>query len=142
MSVPVCCYTFAEWDCKLLAPLTMVRASMEDILAQTNGCGRAGIEDWLVPDTIWGLDISPVYRVHDWMYADAQEETDEPAALSAEIEADAVFAANLDGIICQKSGNKLMRWLRLQIAHWYIDAVSCTDIVSPKLLAGVTNAQK
>ena len=135
-------HCFDAWGVTLIMPRTMSLEDMDDIMILTNGCGREGAENRLVPDSILGLDISPACRVHDWMYEDAQEETDEPAALAAEIEADAVFAANLDGIICQKSGNKLMRWLRLQIAHWYIDAVSCTDIVSPKLLAGVTNAQK
>lgn len=135
-------HCFDAWGVTLIMPRTMSLEDMDDIMIMTNGCGREGAENRFVPDSILGLDISPACRVHDWMYEDAQEETDEPAALAAEIEADAVFAANLDGIICQKSGNKLMRWLRLQIAHWYIDAVSCTDIVSPKLLAGVTNAQK
>ena len=135
-------HCFDAWGVTLIMPRAMSVTDMDDIMIMTNGCGRDGAENRLVPDSILGLDISPACRVHDWMYTDAQEANCEQDALNAEIEADAVFAANLDGIICQKSGNKLMRWLRLQVAHWYIDAVSCTDIVAPKLLAGVTNAQK
>ena len=133
MSVPVCCYTFAEWDCKLLAPLTMVRASMEDILAQTNGCGREGIEDWLVPDTIWGLDISPVCRVHDWMYIDAAEAArkhgDQDRLSEAERFADGIMGANLISLIKQKTSSKVVQWMRLRRAYKYIDAVAITDVL-------------
>lgn len=134
MSVPVCSYYFAEWDCKLIAPLTMVRASMEDILAQTNGCGRAGIEDWLVPDTIWGLDISPVCRVHDWMYIDAAESArrhrDQDKLTEAEHFADGIFGANLIGLIKQKTRFRVMQWMRLRRAYKYVYAVALTDLLT------------
>lgn len=32
------------------------------------GCGPGGIGDYLVPDTVYFLDISPACRVHDWQY--------------------------------------------------------------------------
>ena len=134
MSVPVCCYNFAEWGVKLLAPLTMVRASMEDILAQTNGCGREGIEDWLVPDTIWGLDISPVCRVHDWMYQQAQESArrhrDQDKLTEDEHFADGIFGANLISLIKQKTRSKAVTWLRLRRAYKYVDAVALTDLLT------------
>ena len=122
MSVPVCCYNFAEWGCKLIAPLTMVRANMDDIILQTNGCGRTGIEDWLVPDTIWGLDISPVCRVHDYMYLHAEK-------LAEENYADAIFGANLISLIQQKTKFAPLKWLRLRRAYKYIDAVALTNCV-------------
>jgi hypothetical protein len=32
------------------------------------GCGPGGTGDYLVPDTMWGLDISEACRIHDWYY--------------------------------------------------------------------------
>ena len=122
MSAPICHFYFAEWDAKLLAPLTMVRRSMADIMDATNGCGREGIEEKIIPDTIWGLDISPVCRVHDWMYADA-DTTDE------ENYADAIFGANLISLIKQKTKSRVLQWLRLRRAYKYIDAVTLTNCV-------------
>ena len=122
MSAPICHYYFKEWDAKLLAPLTMVRRPMDDIMGATNGCGREGIESVLVPDTIWGLDISPVCRVHDWMYADA-DTTDE------ENYADAIFGANLISLIKQKTKSRVLQWLRLRRAYKYVDAVALTNCV-------------
>lgn len=130
MSAPVCSYNFAEWDCKLLAPLTMVRASMEDILAQTNGCGREGIEGRIVPDTIWGLDISPACRVHDYMYVHADSRADEDYA-------DAIFGANLISIIQQKTSFKPLKWLRLRRAYKYIDAVAMTNVLDVATLEAI-----
>jgi hypothetical protein len=34
----------------------------------TFGCGPGGFGDYLVPDTMWGLDISESCRIHDWYY--------------------------------------------------------------------------
>lgn len=122
MSAPICHYYFREWDAKLLAPLTMVRRPMVDILDATNGCGREGIENAIVPDTIWGLDVSPVCRVHDWMYTDA-DTTDE------ENYADAIFGANLISLIQQKTKSSILKWLRLRRAYKYVDAVALTNCV-------------
>ena len=133
MSVPVCHYNFSEWGCKLIAPLTMVRASHDDIMIQTNGCGRAGIEGWLVPDTIWGLDISPVCRVHDWMYQTAQESArrhkDQGRLTEDEHFADGIFGANLISLIKQKTRSKVVQWMRLRRAYKYVDAVALTNCV-------------
>ena len=118
----VCRHFFPEWGTKLLCPLGMATAPMDTIMLTTNGCGRAGIEEKLVPDTIWGLDISPVCRVHDWMYSDADTLDDEEFA-------DGVFAANLVAYIRQKSANRFMAALRLHRAYLYIDAVALTDLV-------------
>ena len=122
MSAPICHYYFKEWDCKLLAPLTMVRVPMSDIMDATNGCGREGIEERLIPDTIWGLDISPVCRVHDWMYADADTAEEENYA-------DAIFGANLISLIKQKTSSRILQWLRLRRAYKYVDAVALTNCV-------------
>jgi hypothetical protein len=122
MSAPICHYYFAEWGCKLLAPLTMVRHPMSEIMDATNGCGREGIEERLIPDTIWGLDISPVCRVHDWMYIDADTTEEENYA-------DAIFGANLISLIKQKTKSRVLQWLRLRRAYKYVDAVALTNCV-------------
>lgn len=133
MSVPVCYKFFDEWGVKLLVPLSFAAASMDDILIQTNGCGRAGAEARLVPDTIWGLDVGPVCRVHDWMYQQAVEgarrHKSQARLTEAEHFADGVMACNLVGLINQATRNRLLRWMRLRRAYKYIDAVSLTDLL-------------
>jgi hypothetical protein len=100
----------------------MLRLSMDAIMEMTNGCGREGIEGRIVPDTIWGLDISPVCRVHDYMYLHAE-------TLAEENYADAIFGANLISLIQQKTSFALLKWLRLRRAYKYIDAVALTNCV-------------
>lgn len=122
MSAPICHYYFEEWDCKLLAPLSMVRRPMDEILDATNGCGREGKIDEHVPDTIWGLDVSFACRVHDWMYEESDTKEEEQYA-------DAIFAANLVSLIQQHTKSKIIMWLRLRRAYKYISAVTITDCI-------------
>lgn len=130
MSAPICHHRWKEWDCTLLTPLSMLRLSMDAIMEMTNGCGREGIEERLIPDTIWGLDISPVCRVHDWMYADADTTEEENYA-------DAIFGANLISLIQQKTKSSILKWLRLRRAYKYVDAVAltnCVDVATLEIL--------
>ena len=131
---PVCFYNFEDCGVRLLCPISMAAMRMDDIMLQTNGCGRDGLEEWLIPDTIWGLDISPVCRVHDIMYQQAQERArrhKDQARLTAEEQfADGVMSCNLVQLIQQKTGSAILRWLRLRRAHKYTDAVSMADILS------------
>lgn len=122
MSAPICHHRWKEWDCTLLTPLSMLRLSMGAIMEMTNGCGREGFENRIVPDTIWGLDISPACRVHDYMYAHADTLADENYA-------DAIFGANLISLIQQKTKFPPLKWLRLRRAYKYIDAVALTNCV-------------
>lgn len=132
--IPVCYYNFREWGVSLLCPISMASARMDDIMIQTGGCGRDGLEDRLIPDTIWGLDISPVCRVHDWMYIDAAESArkhgDQDRLSEAERFADGIMGANLISIIKQKTGSKVVQWMRLRRAYKYIDAVAITDVLT------------
>lgn len=132
--IPVCFHKFSEWGVSLLCPISMAAMRMDDIMLQTNGCGREGLEERLIPDTIYGLDISPVCRVHDIMYQQAQERArrhKDQAKLTAEEQfADGVMSCNLVQFIQQRTSNALLRWLRLRRAHKYTDAVSMTDILS------------
>ena len=113
---------FPEWGARLLIPMSMAGVCVAQIVDATNGCGREGIEGALVPDTILGLDVAPVCRIHDWMYVEADSIEDEE-------DADAVLAANMVEYIKQKSANSFMGWLRLRRAYKYIDAVTLTDVV-------------
>jgi hypothetical protein len=130
MSAPICHHYFDFWGCKLLCPLQMTRLTLAQILARTNGCGREGIEGRLVPDSIWGLDISPVCNVHDVMYqvADTREEEDY---------ADAIFGANLISIIQQKTSFPPLKWLRLRRAYKYVDAVAMTNVLDVATLESI-----
>lgn len=134
MSSLVCFHKFQDWGCSLLCPISMATMRMDDIMLQTNGCGRAGLEEKLIPDTIWGLDISPVCRVHDIMYQQAEERArrhKDQSRLSAEEGfADGVMSCNLVQLIQQKTSNSFLRWLRLRRAHKYVDAVSLTNVLS------------
>ena len=122
MSAPICHHHWKEWDCTLLTPLSMLRLNMDAIMEMTNGCGREGIEGRIVPDTIWGLDISPVCRVHDYMYMHAE-------TLAEENYSDAIFGANLISLIQQKTKFAPLKWLRLRRAYKYIDAVAMTNVL-------------
>ena len=42
----------------------------------TGGCGPGGVGDFLVPDTIWGLNIKPSCSIHDWLYKWGETEGD------------------------------------------------------------------
>ena len=132
--VPVCFYNFQDWGVKLLCPISMASMRMDDIMLQSNGCGRAGIEERLIPDTIYGLPIGPACRVHDIMYQQAKERArrhKDQARLTAEEHfADGIMACNLVQLIQQRTSNRLLRWLRLRRAHKYTDAVSMTDILT------------
>lgn len=132
--IPVCFYTFREWGVSLLCPLSMATMRMDDIMIQSNGCGREGLEARLIPDTIWGLDVTPVCRVHDIMYQQAEERArrhrDQARLKAEEAFSDGIMACNLVQLIQQRTSNKVLRWLRLRRAHKYIDAVSMTDILS------------
>jgi hypothetical protein len=111
---------FPKWGCILECPKTMAEADFDEIMIVTNGCGRAGFEGILVPDSIWWLDISPACRVHDWMYGEVE-------SLQDERDADSLLAKYLIILIQQKTENKILLWLRLRRAYKYISAVVLTD---------------
>ena len=103
---------FPEWNAYLLVPFSMLPVSVQEIEKATNGCGREGIENLLVPDTIWGLQVTPVCRVHDWMYEIAN-----------------AAAENLVWFIREHTKGWFLRWLRLRRAYKYVDALTMTDVL-------------
>lgn len=81
-------------------------------------CGAGKLGDWLVPDTIYGVNISPACWVHDQMFATS------PPTWAGFHYSNAVFFANMSAIIQAKSGNAIMRTLRMARAALYARVVS------------------
>lgn len=96
---------------RLYAPESYWEASREEREARCNGCGPKGF-GLLVPDTVWGLRITPACDIHDWMYCFGKTEADKE-------EADSVFLNNMIRIIDAGTSFNLLRWLRQQRAHKY-----------------------
>ena len=80
-----------------------------------NGCGSlwGGI---LVPDTIWGLDISEACNVHDYMYNEGKSEI-------YKLHADNCFRMNMYALIEAGSQNRFTKWIRKSRADKYYWAV-------------------
>jgi len=101
----------------------------EDIPAGVcNGCGPAGWKGGLVPDTIWGLDISEACNIHDADYeygysilfsGDLKDEYREEGRLAA----DDRFLMNMCLIIRKESMFKWLAAIRSNRAKIYYMAV-------------------
>lgn len=99
---------------KLFAPKSYWQASPELRKSIRNGCGVAGWKGKLVPNSMWGLDISKACDIHDWMYHWGKTEADRA-------EADRVFLNNLVRIINHQGG--ALAGLRRYRATTYYNAV-------------------
>ena len=82
------------------------------------GCGPGGAGDKLVPDTMYGLDISPACRIHDWYYRFWPEDSEEARAM-----ADRVMKNNLLRIVENKTKWRVLLWLRRRRCHTYYTMV-------------------
>jgi hypothetical protein len=80
------------------------------------GPGR-GILERLVPETVWGLCITPACGIHDFMYRTG-EPTDQGKA-----DADEVFLNNMIRLVEAGTKSYVLLWLRLRRAHTYYQAV-------------------
>lgn len=107
-------------EMQLYAPASYVAAPPETRLQVVNGCGPGGWKAALVPDRMWGLDVSAACDIHDWMYTVGQ-------TLADKEEADRVFLNNLHRLIESAPGwhNQLwlMKRLRRNRARVYYEAV-------------------
>jgi hypothetical protein len=82
-----------------------------------NGCGplsKSGWLAWLIPDTMYGMDISEVCSIHDWMYHYGTGRKGKEIA-------DETFLQNMYTLISQ--GSWWLRWLRRRRAYKYYLAV-------------------
>lgn len=81
-----------------------------------NGCGPGGWKIDLVPDTLWGLDISEACNIHDFMYTVGVD-------LAAKEEADRVFLNNMLRLIDARGSMRWLKTLRRMRARKYYEAV-------------------
>jgi len=102
---------------QLYAPEFYMTLAPEDRARMVNGCGPGGWKLDIVPDTIYGLDISSACDIHDYMYTVGLELADKE-------EADRVFLNNMLRLIQANSSCWLLRKLRRQRARTYYEAVS------------------
>lgn len=138
----ICRKRYAKWGVTLVVSLQVAAMSEAEIEARGNGCGRAGWERVLVPDSILGVWIGMVCHVHDvetdliWRAAMRMIESGKmtPAQAGvwlqeAEYEVDANFDQNLHRVIDQMSGwSIILREARHKIADLYAKAVKWVDV--------------
>jgi len=87
-----------------------------DIDDRHGGCGPGRLGDLFIPDTMYGLRITSICKIHDWMYMVGETEEDREVA-------DRVFLNNLVRWINYKTSFLPLRWLRLIRARSYYTAV-------------------
>ena len=85
-----------------------------------NGCGAKGL-GWMVPESIWGLDISEACNIHDFMYAMGIDEEDRESA-------DRVFRNNMLRIV--KTGSKWLLPFRVARVLFYYLMIQCVGGVA------------
>lgn len=103
---------------RLSASPGFISATPEQIAAQVNGCGDSGAKFDFVPETIYGLRVSPACYVHDWDYIEGSTEWDKR-------EADARFLRNMLYLIERERGfvGMVLRLFRRRRALVYYEAV-------------------
>lgn len=89
-------------------------ALTDDERACYNGCGTSGWKGAVVPETMWGLNVTRACNIHDHMYKYGMSEEDRA-------EADRVFLNNLMRIINARGG--WLTWLRRYRAVTYYNFV-------------------
>jgi len=103
-------------DKGLRYPLGYWKMSEEDRKKASNGCGAAGWKVDVVPDTIWGLDISKACDIHDVAYHIGRTISDKNSG-------DFDFHYNLKELI-RRNSNWFTRKLRNARAYWYYKVVA------------------
>ena len=81
-------------------------------------CGAGKVGDKVIPDSIWGVNISPACFIHDQMWALASADWCDFHMSNA------ILFVNLAAIIQARSANWATRDLRLARAATYLLAVS------------------
>ena len=78
-----------------------------------NGVGPRGFLEKIIPETIFGLNITEPANIHDWMYNKGKTKKDK-------IEADIIFLDNMLRTIDNAGGNFLIKLLRtIRAATYY-----------------------
>lgn len=99
----------------LLVHRSYAEAAPEERAKVCNGCGTSGWKGLLVPETMWGLDISSACQPHDWDYERGETEEDKE-------QADILLLCNLLRIINDHGG--WLAPLRRYRAMTYYNAVA------------------
>ena len=99
---------------KLYAPPSFYRLSKELRKEICNGCGSKGFGGWIVPNTLWGLNVEDCCDIHDYMYHIGKTIEDKEKA-------DRVMLNNMMRKI--EAGSKWLRWVRRERAASYYYAV-------------------
>ena len=100
---------------ELFAPASFWTLDEDEVKQLRCGPGR-GVLELLVPETIYGLRITPACAVHDFMYRLGGTDKDK-------CEADDVFLNNMIRIIEVHTKNKILLFLRLRRAQVYYQFV-------------------
>lgn len=98
---------------RVMAPVHFWNLSAAQLGEICNGMGPKGY-GWLVPDTMYGMDLGPAGDVHDAMYK---------LGLWTRLQCDKLFLENMLNIIEDESDSKILAWLRRRRAHKYYWAV-------------------
>lgn len=101
---------------KLYCPPSYRQAQPEERNRVCNGCGSKGSSIDLIPDSMYGLDVSEACNIHDWMYSEGKTIEDKEKA-------DRVFLNNILRIINGSEGWPVTKWLRRRRAWKYYLAV-------------------
>ena len=99
----------------LRAPESYWKATAAELVELTGGCGPGKFGDYLVPDTIWGLNITPACQIHDWCYRAGSE--------VSKNDADLMFLGNIVRLIRANTNSKILSTLRYLRAMKYFVAV-------------------
>ncbi|MDL2268868.1 hypothetical protein LJC71_04930 [Desulfosarcina sp. OttesenSCG-928-A07] len=100
----------------LFAPAEYWSLTAEQKKDICSGCGPKGLLSWIIPDTIYGLRISHVCDIHDWMYAVGETIEDKESA-------DRSFLNNMLRLIEVQNSWAWLAWLRRKRAGTYYNAV-------------------
>lgn len=113
-------------EIKLYAPEAYWRLTAAQKTEICNGCGTKGLCGLVVPDTIYGLCITPACDIHDYMYHVGE-------TLADKQEADRVFINNMLRLI--NAGRfGWVKWLRRWRAMTFYTAVC--DLGGPAFWSG------
>ena len=100
---------------ELFAPALYWRLTEAERNKYRCGPGR-GLLERLVPETAYGLCITPACSIHDFMYSIGEDDKDKE-------DADAVFLNNMVRIIEAHTENQILLCLRLRRAKTYYQMV-------------------
>lgn len=100
----------------LFAPAPYWQLSEAQRAEICNGCGTKGLVGALVPDTIYGLRVTPACNIHDFMYVLG-------ATIADKESADRVFFNNLLRLIDAGTRWQWLKRLRATRARTYFQAV-------------------